>query len=221
MPAAESPPTEEAGQARTDPVELAARAILGYLDDLVACRELCLHYEGSVGVVPDPHALHLVVAAELTPECDLARVRAAVEALPSAGRWRGEPAAENGDETAGGRKVIARHVLWEGEPLHVAVAPEGFGLLRVELIFPHRPEFSILPLRAVASALRCLERLLPPCLARAVPLSELAAEQAAEGLSVWMRRATPENLPSGQCIWPAEEEQSPAPPSLPLHPHEP
>ncbi|MGL4551259.1 MAG: hypothetical protein ACRC33_08725 [Gemmataceae bacterium] len=197
-----------------DPLDQAAHAILLYLADLTDCREICLRHRTDVGVSRDPHALHLVAAAERTPEGGLARMRSAVEVLPSAGRWQGlQPPDER---PVRGEGPIARHVLWEEEPLLVRIIPKEFGLLRVELVLPRRHEASRLPLRAAASALRCLECLLPPDVARPLPLAELADDSLAD---LWdsLRRATPENLPSRHCIWPDGAVQHLIPPD-PLPP---
>lgn len=177
-------------------LDLAARAILGHLRELADCRALCERMGPSVGVLHEPNCLRLVAALEYTPQGDPSLVRAALEGLKSAGRWRGgRPWEAGGTEPA--RPPMARHVVWEGGPALAAVLDRGWGLVRLEVLLPEGP-LPALPEQQAAAGLRLVEHLAERGGLRCVPLSELP-DPTPPSVTEHLKRAKQQNPASSQC----------------------
>ena len=194
----------------TDPLELLTEAITTYFEEIDDCLHTCLRHERTTMAYDTPRALHLVRLFPRKADT-LAHLRLTVARLRG---WEESPfwQRDKGSWTALQRDTAKRHpagterplltrgVAWEGKPSLVCVSPsKGQSHFRVELLLPPtRQDLPELPLRTVASGLRCHEYLLPEGVARAVPT--MALPPPCLPLLVHLRRATPQGLYASKCL---------------------
>jgi len=105
--------------------------------------------------------------------------------------------------------IVTRGVAWEGYPILIhAYKFEPDPIMKVELVLPDvEEELPQLPLKKVASALKCHEYLIPKSVAEAKPPYE---RHETEFSTLWdfVRRSTPPSLYAAYCF-PSQGGQAP------------
>lgn len=194
-----------------DGLFLLAEGLSGYLAEIAACRAVCLRHESTATVWLTTGVLHVQRLFDPAP-ATAARLAARVEEFPG---WEGTlfwpsegerwerfrvRAAARGKEDPNARPAALRGIAWEGRPVLVNIRSRGSGApIVVETAMPSLPlDLPELPLRLVASGLRCHEDLLPGYLAAPLPLAKHG--EGRSHLRDYLERATPQNRYASQCF---------------------
>ncbi len=195
----------------SDGITAGADALLCYLKELDTYWKVCeAHRITAIATVTDAGlqvSRHVRFSAGA-----LACLRASIERLPgwektpfwlAAGKhWkRLTQGLKTKLERADRRQLIAlRGVEWEERALLVnAFLEMQEDTLQVDVLQPSVPlDLPDLPLRAIASILRCHEHVLPVSVTPALPFPP---SRDAVSLEAYLRRATPQDLCVSQCFW--------------------
>ena len=185
--------------------------IQAYLQEIGGYRAVCRRHEGTTTVDMHEGELRVARCFENSGET-VAHLTSAVRLLPglpgsaAGGRSGNDGTVRHGGSAArkAGRHdppcIVRRDIVWEGRRLlvHACLRPSS-GVLRVDLcVFRWESDLPELPLRTVATALRCHEFLVPDGVA--LPLPVPAEEGQGLGVRDYLTRAMPPNLLAGQCI---------------------
>lgn len=166
----------------SDGLELLSQALHGYHQEIDAQRSLCDKHTPTAAIHTKGKELQLYRLFE-RDEATAEHLRRVTDALPSWEEtldWNREGKNwEKLERDITGRMtkheellpIVTKGVSWEGRPILIhAYKFEADPTMKVELVLPHveleNPE---LPLRTIASALRCHEHLVPEGLAQARP----------------------------------------------------
>jgi hypothetical protein len=195
------------GELNGGALDLLTEALTGYLDELDESRALCLRHEEATEVCTTPSGLHVTQhvpwnTAAASTVCSAGKAMAGWQQSVF---WKTEGQSwakreQDARRYVGRNLLLIRGVAWEGRPLLLCVSRQPkAGLLRVKVILLSLPvDLPELPVHQAASALRCLEHLLPRK-AHSLPLSSLP-KRGSLGLREFLMRTTPQNLAASQCF---------------------
>jgi len=194
-----SPSIDPANPGDIDAVALLTGGIYAYLLEVDGYRSICRRHEETATVEQDDGVVCVVRCFEPAAEA-VEHLRTAVQLLPPPRRDT-QPNHHHGEGDSQPPREVRQDVIWEGRLLHVRAGVQcSSAVLRVEVrVSPWESDFPELPLRTVATALRCHEFLLPDGVARAQPIRE-ADQPKAHGVHAYLKCAMAPNLYASQCI---------------------
>lgn len=202
------PPTDlpvEPGH--SDGLSSVVEGIYAYLLEIDAYRAVCRRHEGTATVDEQEGSLRVTRRFQNRGETT-AHLTAAVRLLALRQRCRGRRGNGRGrrgcsvarDNNLDICSLVRRNIIWEGRPLRIGVREQGSRtVLHVDLcVYPPASDQSELPLRAVATALRCHEFLVPDTVA--LPLPGPGEGQERGSIREYLARAMPANLYASKWI---------------------
>jgi hypothetical protein len=184
-----------------------AEALVSYLLELDEYRAICLGHEASAVVEQREAALRVEEVFDMAGKPH--RLLTTARQLPGwdiSPFWGSEREAwramEQDENTRGGerrRGGIIRGVVFRDRPMLLHAREDG-GLLRLSALVPPLPlPLPDLPLRTLATALSCLDRL-APSEERVLSPPRLHGNRGISP-SAFLRRTMPKNLVACQCIF--------------------
>jgi hypothetical protein len=175
-----------------------AAGLYAYLQEVDGYRIVCRRHGGKAAVDAQEGGVRVTRCFE-SGSATVAHLQVATQLLP---RWKRRISEERGagKRRDGPRLLVQCDVLWEGRRLLVeAFQPSSTAVLHVELsLWPWESDLPELPLRMVATALRCHEFLLPDGIARPLPVP--ADGRGGREIRAYLMHAMPKNLYASQCI---------------------
>jgi hypothetical protein len=189
----------------SEAMETLVQGLVAYLREIDGYRVVCRRHEETASVARDTGGLW--VSRSFTPRDEiLAHVAAALPLLqpcptPRAGS-DGERPSGDGRSVPGTAQPLGCHEgVWEGRDVRVHVQERSGTDARSLTVRVYVPvaDWPELPLRTLASALRCHEVLLPASIGAALP-RPLGAVGDGLAIGEFLSRTTPPNLAASKCI---------------------
>ena len=179
-----------------------AEGLYAYLQEVTADRDLCRRHEATIAVQQLDGELRLARCFENSSRT-VSHLAGAIRLLP---RWRtprGRKGGE-GERPPGTHDVpclLRSDIDWECRRhlVQAQIHPLSEALSVKVSVFPWECELQQLPLRTIATALRCHEFLVPE--GTALPLPVPGGDgRATEGIRAYLARTMPPNAYASQCI---------------------